>query len=107
MTGGACGATDECLEQSCWNDACLGCGGGGSAAGDFLPPLFETADGAWYWTSSAVSPANGDAWDVNVAYAQIKMTDSEGFPDCVLCVRDADDDDDDNDNDDDDTGPNR
>jgi len=64
-TGGACGVTDGCLDASCWDDACEGCSGSGPGPdGAFWPSEISGNNNHWYWSSSAVANAGGDAWNV-------------------------------------------
>jgi hypothetical protein len=104
-TGGACGGTDGCADETCWNVACQGCSsvGGPGPDGAYWSSALAGNYVAWYWSSTAPS-GDSDAWDVSFEYGWVK-TDAVSFADGVRCVRGSDDDDDDDndDNDDNDT----
>lgn len=88
-TGGACGVTDECLEQSCENDPCGGCenNGGPGPGGEYWPADLG-GDTTLTWSSSTVADDEDNAWAILFYSADI----TEGFVKntnelTVRCVR--------------------
>ncbi len=88
-TGGLCEVTDECLEQSCENDICLGCenNNGPGVGGEYWPA--ELADNSTMaWSSSTVADNVGNAFVLIYSYAGITnafVKDSNELT--VRCVR--------------------
>ena len=64
-TGGACGVTDDCLGQGCWNSPCGGCSAleGPGTGGAYWPAGFGGLVG-WYWSSSSYGGSSSYAWIV-------------------------------------------
>jgi hypothetical protein len=72
VTGGACGVTDDCVEDSCFSPACNGCTelGGPSPEGCYrLPNL--TGNCMTSWTSSEPPEMPERAWTVGFAGCHI------------------------------------
>ena len=88
-TGGSCNVEEgDCLEWSCRDDSCSGCGfkDGQGEGGMYWPDEVE-GDCCWYWSSSPVEDNDDDAWDVRFSSGNV----NSGFyyTKRVRCVRDA------------------
>ena len=87
VTGGACGVTDECLNSSCRNDPCTGCGNrAGPGSGGAYWPSEISGEISRYWSSSAVADAGYVAWFVNFDGGQFVRYggfDNNGYARCV------------------------
>ena len=87
-TGGACGVTDECLGEGCWDlDACVGCEpiAGPGTGGAYWPAGFSGPLGA-YWSSSSVAGVSHLMWVVGFYWGLVGGRD--GSADVgVRCVR--------------------
>ena len=86
-TGGACGVTDSCTGDGCWNYDCWECDwrGGPRTDGCYWPAGFR-GECSWFWSSSSSAGSASNAWlvvfyDGSVYYAD--KTDA-GY---VRCVR--------------------
>lgn len=65
VTGGACAVTDDCLESSCWSDACQGCDElSGPGVGGCYRLAVLNGDCMTSWTSSVVPDTPDDVWTV-------------------------------------------
>jgi len=66
VTGGACNATDDCLDLACRNDPCGGCDklAGPASDGAYWPDGMSGAID-WYWSSSPVADDDYNAWYVD------------------------------------------
>lgn len=73
QTGGSCGVTDSCLNQSCWNDdPCRACADkGGPGTGGAYWPAQLSGKAAWHWSSSAVADLDGLAWSAGFDYGVV------------------------------------
>ena len=87
VTGGACGVTDSCLNSTCWNDPCNGCGymGGPGSGGAYWPEGLST-EKFWYWSSSPVADLVNNAWLVSFDYGLVE-TNGVDTTHYVRCVR--------------------
>jgi Protein of unknown function (DUF1566) len=68
MTGGACGVTDDCVEDSCWSGICDADCQSSEGPGTDGCYWDSTLSGScrWYWTSSSFNnEIGGFAWFVN------------------------------------------
>jgi hypothetical protein len=66
-SGGQCGVTAQCLDESC-GEWCLGCNGAGPGTdGCFWPPQLGGECEA-YWSSSLVAEMTDRAWDIEFNY---------------------------------------
>ena len=75
--GGTCSVTDFCLEDTCYNNACNGCGF------DFYN-YSKLDDEIWLWSSSTSD--NSSAWCVNFGNGRVMKEDYNNYSD-VRCVR--------------------
>jgi len=88
VTGGACTATDECLDSSCWNDACGGCASlaGPGSGGAYWPDGMSGEIGK-YWSSSPVAGGGDNAWNVDFNDGSVNDADDVNATDLAHCVR--------------------
>jgi len=89
-TGGSCGVTAACLEETCADESCLGLdyGQGPGPDGCYLPEeLDDFCD--WYWSSDAVADNDERYWVIVFNTGRIENRDEEGDA-SVLCVREVD-----------------
>ena len=79
--------TDECLNSSCRNDPCTGCGNrAGPGSGGAYWPSEISGEISRYWSSSAVADAGYVAWFVNFDGGQFVRYggfDNNGYARCV------------------------
>jgi hypothetical protein len=66
VTGGVCGVTYDCLDSTCWNNACAGCGkfGGPGTDGAYWPDGISGNIDWYYWSSSPAADSAYPAWGV-------------------------------------------
>jgi hypothetical protein len=90
LSGGACGVTDQCLEDNCKSDACE-CSGHASGDGPGLAGCYwaEGLTGkclaAW---SASTEPSGGRAWYVYFPTGRVRSDDlGGGIYHAVRCVR--------------------
>jgi hypothetical protein len=89
MTGGACGVTDDCLDNAaCWSAACAGClyMHGPGFDGGYWPVGIQGYPDRYCSASPAVEADNDHAWFVHFGAAEVY---SNGIDDhaSVRCVR--------------------
>jgi hypothetical protein len=84
MTGGACGATDACLDRSCWSTACVGCRYVSHSYCYWDGPPGALCD--WYWSSSSCSDAASDVWLLGFSTGRVNYSPRRSTMAYVLCV---------------------
>ena len=77
---GDCGVSDDCLESSCMNDACGGCGG--DASGYYS----KLGDHESFWSSSTYANNTNSAWYVYFYYGSVYHS-NKTYNGYVRCVR--------------------
>lgn len=88
QTGGVCGVTDQCLQQSCWDaPRCGGCTSfqGPSEGGCYWNAALSGSCDWWYWSSSHLD-ATTDVWIVNFNNGGLNAT-PESLARNIRCVR--------------------
>jgi len=86
-TGGACGVTEGCMDISCWDLVCYGCGehGGPGASGCYWDPELG-GECATYWSSPTWNAGMFDAcWYISFDGSYLNYVDAgnEFFARCV------------------------
>ncbi|MCC6157246.1 MAG: DUF1566 domain-containing protein [Deltaproteobacteria bacterium] len=87
-TGGNCKVTGECAEPGCRDEEfCTGCewGQGPGPNGAYWPGEYS-GDVYWYWSSTPVTDAEGEVWNVDFGYGGIH-SDLVGYSFAPRCVR--------------------
>lgn len=92
-SGGACGVTDECLNESCWSeDSCSSCTALDDLGGSELPENYYSKLGDSYgitlWSSSA-SDESDYVWALSFSNGSVNSHGTTGGG-SVRCVRNAD-----------------
>ncbi|MDP8257793.1 MAG: DUF1566 domain-containing protein [Candidatus Alcyoniella australis] len=87
-TGGDCNVTDDCLDSSCRNDSCDGCGylEGPGSGGAYWPDGMSGPIG-WYWSSSPVAGYDNYAWGVYFYYGYVSSHSTGYYDYYARCVR--------------------
>jgi hypothetical protein len=89
ITGGVCGVTDECLDPTCWNPQCAGCGDlEGPAPGGAYWPSELTGPIGGYWSSSEFRGQGAVAVGVDFSVAGFGLRYTSGVDRArARCVR--------------------
>ena len=86
VTGGSCGVTDSCLNESCWNALCRSCNNGDGPNNGCYGPAELPGECDSYWSSSSVA---GDAvlkWIVRTSNGSVSSDYVDNY-DFARCVR--------------------
>ena len=70
QTGGSCGVTDECRDEVCWSDSCLGCK---PLTGYSYGVQDLTWHGGFYWSSSSWNDIHDPAWSWFVYFGTARI----------------------------------
>jgi hypothetical protein len=78
-TGGACTATDDCLDSTCWNYVCGGCYSlAGPGSGGAYWPDGMSGEIFWYWSSSPTANIGNYPWCVQFGHGLVDHLRSDG-----------------------------
>ena len=89
MAGGACGITDTCYWESCWNSPCNGCsyGQGPGEAGCYWDVALGESCSA-YWSVTVFGNATSSAWAISFVTGALGEEDKDALH-RVRCVHDG------------------
>lgn len=85
-TGGACGVSDSCLDDTCRDTSCSGCAGDGPDTGGAYWPVELSGPVGWHWSSSSHSDDSSYAWFVHFRFGLVDYEPS-WRPAFARCVR--------------------